>query len=125
VSFSVTTRRSGENVVNSISYEGATSILFRMDFDNPSTTGKIGGSLGNRLESTICAGDSGGPSFVLCEDGEYRIAGINSFGSGTGYFGDSIGGPLVSSVKDWIESYADEWSKADLNASVDGWFSSP
>jgi hypothetical protein len=125
VNFSITTRRSGENVVNSITYDGAIPVLFRMDFDTPSTTGKVGGSLGNRLETTICSGDSGGPSFVLGEDGVYRVAGINSFGNGTGYFGDSFGGPLVSSVKDWIEGYADEWSKADLNASIDDWFTSP
>ena len=124
-SFSVTTRRSGVNVVDSITYDGTTPVLFHMDFDTPSTTGQIGGSLGNGIETTICAGDSGGPSFVRGSDGVYRIAGINSFGSGNGYFGDSFGGPLVSSVKDWIESYADEWSKADLNASVNGWFTSP
>jgi hypothetical protein len=125
VSFSVRTRRAGENVVNSIVNDGSVPVLFAMDFDNPSTTGNVGGSLGNGLETTICAGDSGGPSFVLGEDGVYRVAGINSFGSGNGYFGDSFGGALVSSVKDWIASYADEWSKADLNASVDNWFVSP
>ena len=62
---------------------------------------------------------------MLCDDGIYRIAGLCSFGSGTGYFGDSFGGPLTSSMKDWIAGYVDEWSKADLNASVKGWFDSP
>ena len=61
----VVDRRFGSNVIDILSPDddgGSHLELFRYDFDDESTTGELGGSLGNGIETMIGPGDSGGPA---------------------------------------------------------------
>lgn len=100
---SLSDRRTGRNVVDSFEREtGGDGLLFRYDFDAPDTTGEQGGSLGNRVETLIGPGDSGGPA-LLWEDGGLALAGFNSFTEGFGgRFGDLGGGVALDPRWDWI-----------------------
>lgn len=76
-------KRTGRNVIDQFQppvkrFEFPRVYLF--DFDDPhGKHNALGGvSLGNALESTIASGDSGSPAFVNL-DGEWQIAGINTF----------------------------------------------
>lgn len=106
---SFSTRRSGENVIDSFHPEGRGSDgknqVFTYDFDPPSTTGSPGGSLGNERESIIGSGDSGGPALLLTEDG-YALFGINTytFGPANGTYGAKGGGILLETYQEWIQS---------------------
>jgi hypothetical protein len=77
--------------------------------------------LPNDIETHIGGGDSGGPSFVVDENGRYWLVANNTFGgnvcgwpSGTGGstpcvngdFGDIGGGILLHSYLDWIRTTA-------------------
>ena len=104
--------RVGENVVDSLEYFAITdtthtsSVFYAMDFDDPSTVGQDGGSLGNKIETTLCEGDSGGPAFVLI-DGKYYIVGVNTLISSAtdmGKFGTSAYGIDIYSVYSWMDS---------------------
>ncbi|MFP4166886.1 MAG: hypothetical protein ACLFUF_06940 [Opitutales bacterium] len=80
----VTDRRLGQNVVDSFEQADAGSgLLFRYDFDPPDTSGTVGGSLGNDVESIIGPGDSGGSALVKYGDG-FALVGVNSFTEGFG-----------------------------------------
>ncbi len=77
--------------------------MFRYDFDDPTTTGQPGGSLGNDMETIIGPGDSGGAALRRKADGSWEIVGINTFTEGYGgRFGDIGGGVLVEPYMDWI-----------------------
>jgi hypothetical protein len=99
----LTDRRTGANVVDS--FEAASSgsgLLFRYDFDAPDTSGTVGGSLGNEIETIIGPGDSGGPALTPFSD-TYALVGINTFTEGySGLFGDMGGGVALNDQWDWI-----------------------
>ena len=98
---SLTDRRTGENVIESLdSGGGAAPLLFRYSFSAHGSPG----SLGNDRESIIGPGDSGGP-MLAWQEGGWRIAGVNTFAEGYGgRFGDTGGGVLVAPYRDWILS---------------------
>ncbi len=102
---SLTDRRYGSNVIDSLQLDDEGSgvfEIFRYDFDDPSTTGQAGGSLGNDLETIIGPGDSGGAALRQTADG-WELVGINTFTEGYGgRFGDTGGGILVEPYADWI-----------------------
>ena len=53
--------------------------LFMFDFDGGSAANFLGGAtLGNRVETGLAGGDSGSPSFIFA-DGQWKVAGINTF----------------------------------------------
>jgi hypothetical protein len=67
--------------------------VFRFDFDGPDGPGPMGGeTLGNNVETTIGAGDSGGPAFASTESG-LALYGMATFiqGANAPMFG-SLGG---------------------------------
>ncbi len=119
-------KRSGGNVADWFEPddEGApTNEVFLFDFDGPLPTGVngpgiLGGpTLGNRLETQLGPGDSGGPSFVRISD-ELRLVGINTFTAslsigpvgaalpppfGAPHFGSLGGGILAAPYIGWIQ----------------------
>jgi secreted trypsin-like serine protease len=101
----LTDRRYGSNVIDSFQLDDEGSgraEVFRYDFDAPSTTGLVGGSLGNEIETIIGPGDSGGPALRQAANG-WELVGINTFTEGYGgRFGDTGGGVLVAPYMDWI-----------------------
>lgn len=119
VSPSFTVKRVGGNVADAFytqddskpttSAAGAKEV-FRFDFDGlTSSTNYFGGpTLGNRIETTLGGGDSGGPSFVL-SNGVYYLAGVNTFtqstpGHAAPKFGSLGGGIVVGAYKAlWID----------------------
>ncbi len=103
------TRRVGSNIVDSIYSDrpGADNHVYELDFDDPSTVGMPGGSLGNDIEAMTAPGDSGGPAFVFV-NGEYYVAGITTYGQsvdGIPYcaFGTLFGGMNIYAYLDWID----------------------
>ncbi len=101
-----TVRRVGANVVDSLGHLPDTECVFYlMDFDDDSSAGTVGGSLGNDVETTFTVGDSGGPAFVKVGD-EYYLAGVNTLvsyeGSVMGKYGTYALGIAIPSVSDWI-----------------------
>ncbi|MGB7444772.1 MAG: trypsin-like serine protease [Coleofasciculaceae cyanobacterium] len=84
--------------------------VFEFDFDGPdSSTNSLGGlTLGNDIETTFGAGDSGGPSFLEL-NGSLLLAGVNTFTLNApevrpGSFGTTGGGMITSSYANWIDS---------------------
>lgn len=102
---SLTDRRYGSNVIDSFQLDDEGSgraEVFRYDFDAPTTTGLVGGSLGNDIETIIGPGDSGGAALRQTANG-WELVGINTFTEGYGgRFGDTGGGVLVAPYADWI-----------------------
>jgi hypothetical protein len=112
-------KRVGYNVIDAVSTDAqGRQLVFVIDFDGgvaPNRSG--GGTLGNQLESSFAAGDSGGPSFVCeagwglrCEGGRWALVGINTFvaaagvpPSPAGSFGTIGGGMLVPGYAGWID----------------------
>ncbi len=95
---------------------GPLNEVFMFDFDDPTVTDPLdprnhwgGLSLGNDVETQLGFGDSGGPSFVF-EDGEWKVAGINTFvasfmgGLDPPLFTSAGGGMLVGGYEQWITS---------------------
>lgn len=80
----------------------------------------------NIVEGSVAPGDSGGPTFILDEDGEWKLAGITSWGynpwdisynSGSGFrglYGDVNHTTRVSQTADWITSVIPEPSTTAL-----------
>ena len=99
----LTDRRSGSNVIDSFQLDDEGSgraEIFRYDFDVPATTGVVGGSLGNEIETIIGPGDSGGAALRQTGSG-WELVGINTFTEGYGgRFGDTGGGVLLESYID-------------------------
>lgn len=102
---SLTDRRFGSNVIDNLALDDegtGTAEVFRYDFDDPSTVGLAGGSLGNDLETIIGPGDSGGAALKWTDEG-WQLVGINTFTEGFGgRFGDEGGGILIEPYADWI-----------------------
>jgi hypothetical protein len=95
---SLTDRRFGGNVIDSIE----NGLLFEYDFDSPASTGQLGGSLGNDVETIIGPGDSGGAALRLVH-GQWQIVGINTYTDGYGgQFGDLAGGIVLQPYESWI-----------------------
>lgn len=117
-------KRVGENVVDGLFAESAESSaipeVFIFDFDDPiitRTQNQTGGlTLGNRRETQLGPGDSGGPSFVTDTDGRMKLAGVNTFtfnfpatpllggAPNTPSFGSGGGGMQVAAYRDFIDS---------------------
>lgn len=104
---SLTDRRYGSNVIDGLAMDDEGSgiaEIFRYDFDDPSTIGLAGGSLGNVVETIIGPGDSGGAALRETAGG-WQLVGINTFTEGSGgRFGDIGGGVLVDPYQDWINA---------------------
>jgi V8-like Glu-specific endopeptidase len=107
ISASLTRKRVGSNVIDNVTSVGGVPAIFDYDFDGPATTGLLGGSLGNGIESIIGPGDSGSPAFVSLA-GTYFLAGINTFtmGENPGRFGSQGGGVLLQPYLRWIAEIA-------------------
>lgn len=105
-------KRVGENVADTfrVDDEGSgENEMFVSDFDNSrGGNGSMGGSsLGNRVETMIGPGDSGGPIFVR-SGGQLQIIGMATFTdaqpfSRSPYFGSEFGGVLIAPYVDFIE----------------------
>lgn len=90
---------------------------YLFDFDGPDlSTNRIGahvpanGTLGGQLEAGLVSGDSGSAAFLQI-DGQWKLAGINSFsatfaaGPATqGAFGTGGGGIVLAAHQAWIQS---------------------
>lgn len=113
---SLTVKRVGYNTIDVLyeDDEGADvgNEVWVGDFDGPSgsRTNIYGGpTLGNGLESIVGPGDSGGPSFIEV-DGQYYLAGINTFGFSMGgmpsypLYGSGMGGILVEPYLGWLDT---------------------
>lgn len=113
---SFTVKRTGSNVVNAFYGQddrsrATANEVFRFDFDSPSGgNGPLGGTtLGNTIEATLGGGDSGGPSFVQSSNGQYVVAGVNTFsqsqlfGPQAPLFGSLAGGINVQPYESWIK----------------------
>jgi len=107
ISASLTRKRVGANVIDTITTVGGVPALFEYDFDFPTSFGLLGGSLGNGIESVIGPGDSGSPAFITNSSGRF-LAGINTFtmGSNPGRFGSQGGGVLLQPYLSWIATTA-------------------
>jgi hypothetical protein len=112
-----TVKRTGENNADAFytqddAGQPAANEVFRFDFDGPTGNGSMGGpSLGNRIETTLGGGDSGGPSFVLTgadasAASSYTLVGVNTFTQGTNApkFGSLGGGINLFPYVSWINS---------------------
>jgi Trypsin len=80
--------------------------VFRFDFDGPDGNGPMGGpTLGNEVETTLGAGDSGCPAFASTESG-LALYGMGTFvqGSNAPMFGSLGGGVNLFWYLDWINS---------------------
>jgi Trypsin len=78
--------------------------VFRFDFDGPDGDGPMGGpTLGNDVETTLGAGDSGCPAFVSAEGG-LALYGMGTFvqGSNAPLFGSLGGGVNLFWFQSWI-----------------------
>jgi Trypsin/PEP-CTERM motif len=70
--------------------------------------------LPNDVETNLGRGDSGGPSFIQSKTGDWLLVGVNTFGFNfffdndtdktDGDFGDTGGGILLYSYRDWIQA---------------------
>lgn len=107
ISASLTRKRVGANVIDTITTIGGVPAVFEYDFDFPASFGLLGGSLGNGIESVIGPGDSGSPAFITNSSGRF-LAGINTFtmGSSPGRFGSQGGGVLLQPYLSWIATTA-------------------
>jgi hypothetical protein len=107
---STSVKRFGENVADAffaqddVGRPGANEV-FRFDFDGPTGSGAFGGpTLGADRETTLGAGDSGGPSFVVTANG-LILVGVNTFTQGEApLFGSLAGGINVFSYVSFINS---------------------
>jgi len=105
---SATVKRVGRNAFDYTS----DGYNYYFDFDGPTaSTNYMGGTtLGNTVETTLAAGDSGGPAFAVI-GGVETVVGINAFvayfsgGPSTpGTFGTGGGGSLVAPHRAWIDA---------------------
>ncbi|MCH2130367.1 MAG: trypsin-like serine protease [Pirellulaceae bacterium] len=116
VSASFSVKRTGQNIANTFQSNDEAPFtlveVYAFDFDFPPEAGGGTGSnpfpsLGNRLETTIGGGDSGGPAFIEF-NGQFELAGINTYSRGGGgspavpLFGSGGGGILIPPYRDWV-----------------------
>jgi hypothetical protein len=106
-SASLNAKRFGQNNADDFDLGGE---IYIFDFDgSDASTNFIGGTtLGNTLETTLGAGDSGSPSFIF-SGGGYRLAGVNTFvgtfgggAPGISLFGSGGGGVDTYYQTTWI-----------------------
>lgn len=101
----LTQRRLGANVIDSFEADDEGSgfaEVFLYDFDDPTSFGNPGGSLGNDVETIITPGDSGGPALLATAEGNVLV-GVNTFTEGgSGLFGEHAGGILIDPYLPWI-----------------------
>ena len=106
-------KRTGQNNADQFALDDEGSgkaEVYYFDFDGPKGTSNLvgGNTLGNTLETTVSGGDSGSPAFIRSSDGNWQLAGINTFtfthmaGQTTSTFGTGGGGMLVSTYAPWI-----------------------
>lgn len=109
------TKRAGFNRISfDFSTEGTGDQILWSDFDAPFSfdpnSDMFGDGYALPLEYGIAFGDSGGGMFIL-ENGEYYLAGVNSFLSNFNYsnaymdYDDAFGVTRVSSLNAWINHY--------------------
>lgn len=108
-------KREGGNVIDGVGNDdegGLYPEIYYADFDPPSTYGMEGGSLGNEIETTLGAGDSGGPGLYDHEVLGITVAAVNTFVYGEktdrGWvqppkFGSKLAGILVYPYLTWIK----------------------
>jgi Trypsin-like peptidase domain len=102
-------RRTGANRIDAVWPANAAQgepMLYEFTFDAPGR--RAGASLGNRLETGLAPGDSGGPAFVR-EGGRLALLGINSHvrrrADGVDHgFGTVGGGQLLAAHRAWLGS---------------------
>src|SRR5262249_25053754 len=90
--------------------------VFRFDFDGPDGNGPMGGpTLGNDVETTLGAGDSGCPAFVSTEGG-LALYGMGTFvqGSNAPLFGSLGGGVTLFWHRGWIHSVLHQGTRGGL-----------
>ena len=115
---SATTKRTGENAADFLFADTTgTKEVYLFDYDGPDlTTNRIGaniaanGTLGANREASIVGGDSGSSAFVNV-NGEWQLAGINTFEAtfaagptASGQYGTGGGGIVLASQSSWINS---------------------
>src|SRR5262245_30107868 len=108
---SFTVKRVGENVADAFYGQDdpgrpEANEVWRFDFDGPTGNGPLGGeTLGNDRETTLGAGDSGGPAFAGGEGGA-MLMGMATFvqGSDAPKFGSMGGGVNLFWFTDFINS---------------------
>jgi secreted trypsin-like serine protease len=126
-SASFQTKRVGQNQMDQflLDDEGSGNReIFQFDFDGPTGNGSMGGpTLGNDIETTFGGGDSGGPSFIF-HDGQWKIAGVNTFIAGgtasAPLFGSLAGGMYIPTYAPWINSVASVPEPATLSLTALG-----
>lgn len=106
-------KRAGINMLDAwyVSNPRQTPQIILADFDNPLTTAdsSYGSAVPLGHEYMIAPGDSGGGLFINV-NGQYQLAGVNSFGWGRldgnpdSDYGDVCGETRVSSFNSWIDS---------------------
>jgi hypothetical protein len=91
------TIRAGTNVI-----ESADASTLYVDFDPPSGTPRLGGAPdvypGTTMEIFPAHGDSGGPWVI-----GNRLAGITTFGDGSGLYGEVHAATRISAKLDWLD----------------------
>lgn len=103
-------KRVGQNNADSFAGRLDGSIakaIYYFDFDGPTAASNVmgGGTLGNSLETSLASGDSGSPAFVRDTQGNWLLAGVNTFRFGASLgFGNGGGGQLISPYATWINS---------------------
>lgn len=129
ITASATVKRVGKNHADALLDDDEGSgrkEVYLFDFDGDGAPNFLGGAgLGNGIEATLVGGDSGSPSFVQSSNGQWLVAGINTFVIGfpggptaPGKFGTGGGGQLISAYRDWIAQVVNT-SNADIPASPD------
>lgn len=88
---------------------------YLFDYDGPDLASNrlgppvpVNGSLGTRREATLVSGDSGSAAFVQF-DGQWWLAGVNSFqlsigGAGSGAYGSAGGGVVLAAQQAWLRA---------------------
>lgn len=106
----------GKNSLDTILIDDQSRLLaYQYDFDGPDQSSNyLGGlTLGNRRETEVAPGDSGGPLFVMTNQNQPVLVGINtfrmSFSRGTFQqapappdFGSGGGGVFLNGAADWL-----------------------
>lgn len=113
---SVRIKRKGENALDTILIDkNNQQLAYEYDFDGPdaSTNYQGGLTLGNRRETEVAPGDSGGPVFIKTKHQKMVLVGINTFRMNFPMkvypqpptppaFGSGGGGILLNSVASWL-----------------------